>query len=103
MGSRQFSFIDTQGREKAKVVDIFGSWKPYDTLGLADAGSAKLPNNRVSRADILLMNVELDSESQIPFSAFDHLRNEHNIDVSAISLSLTHRGNLYRAHVLQRC
>ena len=51
--------------------------------------------------DVMFMNVELDSDSQIPFSVFDALRTMHRIDVSAISMSLTHRGNLYRAHVLQ--
>ena len=84
------------------MIDIFGPWKPYDTLDLADAGSATVPSIRVSRADILLMNVELDSDSQIPFSAFDALRQHYNVDVSAISLSMTHRGNLYRAYALQR-
>ena len=43
----------------------------------------------------------LDCDSKIPFQVFDVLRMEWNIDVTAISLSLTHRGNIYRAHVLQ--
>jgi len=47
------------------------------------------------------MNVELDADARIPFSAFDTLRTEHAIDVSAISLSFTQRGGTYRAHVLQ--
>ena len=51
--------------------------------------------------DVLLMNVVLDADSHIPFKAFDALRTDHGIDVSAISLSLTQQGNCYRAHVLQ--
>ena len=48
-----------------------------------------------------MLNVELDADNQIPFSVFDALRTEYDIDVTAMSLSLTHRGDLYRAHVLQ--
>ena len=59
--------------KKAKVIDIFGPWEQYDELKLETASSASVPSVRVTYA----------------------------IDVSAISLSLTHRGNLYRAHVLQ--
>ena len=84
------------------MIDIFGPWEQYDELKLETASSASVPSVRVSRDDILLMNVELDGDSKIPFAAFDALRNTHAIDVSAISLSLTHRGNLYRAHVLQQ-
>ena len=87
--------------KKAKVIDIFGPWEQYDELKLETASSASVPSVRVSRADILLMNVELDDDSKIPFAVFDALRDTYAIDVSAISLSLTHRGNLYRAHVLQ--
>ena len=87
--------------KKAKVIDMFGPWVAYDEQKLGAASSASVPNMLVPRSDVLLMNVVLDDESQIPFSAFDALRREHSIDVSAISLSLTHRGNIYRAHVLQ--
>ena len=86
--------------KKAKVIDIFGPWEQYDELKVETAASASVPSVRVPRDDVLLMNVELDADLRIPFAAFA-LRNTHGIDVSAISLSLTHRGNLYRAHVLQ--
>ena len=80
---------------------MFGPWVQCDELKLETAASASVPSMRVPRGDVLLMNVELDADSQIPFSAFDALRTEYAIDVSSISLSLTHRGNIYRAHVLQ--
>ena len=87
--------------KKAKVIDMFGPWVQYDELKLETAACASAPSVKVQRADVLLMNVELDGDSRIPFQVFDALRTQWNIDVSAISLSLTHRGNIYRAHVLQ--
>ena len=54
----------------------------------------------VQRSDVLLMNVVLEGDSEIPFKAFDALRTEYAIDVTAFSLSMTQRGNTYRAHVL---
>ena len=87
--------------KKAKVLDMFGPWEQYDVLNVASAASAFVPDRIVQRADVLLMNIELDDHQQIPFRVFDTLRLQHAIDVTAISLSLTHRGNLYRAHVLQ--
>ena len=67
----------------------------------ARTASSEQPSVRVHRDDVLLMNVELDNESRIPFAAFDALRTKHALDVSGVYLSLTHRGNLYRAHTLQ--
>ena len=87
--------------KKAKVIDMFGPWKPYDELMMEPAASVSVSNVKVPRDDVLLMNVELDADSQIPFTVLDALRAQYAIDVTAISLSLTHRGNLYRAHVLQ--
>ena len=55
----------------------------------------------VPRSDVLLMNVELEADDKIPFSVFDALRTGFDIDVSAISLSYTQGGGLYRAHVLR--
>ena len=70
-------------------------------MQLETASNITLPSIRLPRDDILLMNVEVDNDGHIPFSAFDALRTQYGIDVSAISLSWTHRGNLYRAHVLR--
>ena len=87
--------------KKAKVIDLFGPWVQYDELNLETAASVTLPSVQMPRDDVLLMNIELDADSQIPFSVFDALRTKHALDVSGFYLSLTHRGNLYRAHVLQ--
>ena len=84
------------------MIDIFGPWEQYDELKAWAAAAVTVPGVlRVPIADVLLMNVELEADSQIPFDVFDELRTSHDIDVSRISLSITHRGNLYRAHVLQ--
>ena len=101
MGSRCLGCGDIPPWKKAKVMDLFGPWEQYDGLKLETAACASVPSVRVPRADVLLVNVKLDSNPQTPFSAFNSLRTVHGIDVSAISLSLTHRSNIYRAHVLQ--
>ena len=101
MGSRCLGSGDIPPWKIAKVMDLFGPWEQYDELKLETAACASAPSVRVPRDDVLLVHVELDSNSQIPFRAFDALWTAHGIDVSAISLSLTHRGNIYRAHVLQ--
>ena len=99
--SRYFIFGDTppwkEGQGDRHILPL----EQHDELKLETAASASVPSVRVPRDDVLLMNVELDADLQIPFSAFDALRKTHAIDVSAISVSSTHRGNLYRALVLQ--
>ena len=77
------------------------SMEPYDDLMMESASCVSAPSMNVARDGVLLMNVELDADSQIPFTALDALRTEYAIDVTAIPLSVTHRGNVYRAHVLQ--
>ena len=67
--------------KKAKVIDMFGPWVQYDELKLETAACASVPSVKVQRADVLLMNVELDGDSRIPFQVFDVLRTEWNIDV----------------------
>ena len=89
------------GRKKRKVMDIFGPWVQYDTHNLGAASSFTVPSVLVPHSDVLLLNVTLDADAQIPFSAFDALRTQHGIDVTSISMSSTHRGHVYRAHVLQ--
>ena len=86
----------------AKVIDLFGPWERYDGVTVASASAIEVPPVEVPREEILLMNVELDADKQIPFEVLDTLNKECGIDCTAMSLSLTHRGNLYRAHVLQR-
>ena len=76
------------------MIDIFGPWVQYDEQRLEAAACAKMPSNKVYPADVLLMNVELDDDSQIPFEVFDALNREHDIDVTGLLFSLTPRGNL---------
>ena len=75
--------------KKANVIDMFGPWVQYDELKLETAACASVPSVKVQRADVLLMNVELDGDSKIPFQVFDVLRMEWNIDVTAISFVAT--------------
>ena len=56
---------------------------------------ASLPN-------VLLMHVELEND-KVPYKAFDRLRFEHHIDVTALSLSQTQGGNTYRVYAQVAC
>ncbi len=87
-----------RGRSK-QVVDIFGPWEPYERLSHDEAYMYALPTVLCTRADILVADVSLDG-GRIPFSVFDSLRLEHGIDTTALSVSQTHHGNLYRAFVM---
>ena len=49
-----------------------------------------------------MINVELDGDDRIPFNVFDELSSKHGLDMTAISVSKTHFGGLYRAYVLMR-
>ena len=53
----------------------------------------------MQKADILEV-ITLTGLGTIPYTVLDTLRLEHAIDVTGISLSQTHLGHLYRAHVL---
>ena len=72
------------------MIDIFGPWRPLDAHQLGDLGYHKT---------VLLINVELEA-GRIPFAAIDELRSKHGVDTTALSMSSTHYGNVYRAHVL---
>jgi hypothetical protein len=82
-----------------QVVDIFGPWEPYENLPQDEASKYALPVVIRDRADVLIANVELDG-GRIPFPVLDTLRLAHGIDATALSVSQTHFGNLYRAFVL---
>jgi hypothetical protein len=42
----------------------------------------------------------LSSDATLPYDVFDALRSHHGIDVTGLSVSSTHRGNLYRSYAL---
>ena len=87
------------GGKKKMVVDLFGDWAPFDTLMISEAELVDFPDIIVQKADILEV-ITLTGLGTIPYTALDKLRLEHAIDVTGISLSQTHLGHLYRAHVL---
>ena len=87
------------GGRKRLLVDLFGDWATFDTLMISDAELLNSPDIAVQKADILEV-ITLETLGQIPFTALDKLRREHNIDVTALSLSQTHSGGFYRPHVL---
>lgn len=62
---------------------------------------ASLPSPLVSVDDILDWNFEWGPDHTIPYETFDALR-KHDIDVTGLNFSLTHRGNLYRSYALMR-
>ena len=58
-----------------------------------------IPPVLIPRSWVLLINVELE-DGRIPFAAFAELRVTHDVDTTALSMSCTHYGNIYRAHAL---
>ena len=85
------------GRKK-RMLDVFGEWFGIEQACLSDLDKTCLPGALVHQDDILECNFEMDPA--IPYEVLDSLRLKHGIDVSGLSSSLTHRGNLYRNHAL---
>ena len=91
---------ETFKRGKMKqVVDIFGPLEAYEKLSQDEASKCAMPVVICNRADVLIANVAIE-QGRIPFTVFDSLRLTHGIDTTALSMSQTHYGNLYRAFVL---
>ena len=88
-------------RKKTKTPDLFGEWLPYESLPLSSAVEVKLPPVLLEPANMLITNVEIDG-GKIPYSAFDTLRADFGIDVTALQYSQTEGGNAYRSYVLMR-
>ena len=87
---------------KKKLLDIFGPWTSLHTLTLAECRACNLPAPVVNLADILECNCALTSDGTLPYDVFDALRRQHGIDVTGLSMSSTHCGNLYRTYALLR-
>lgn len=85
---------------KKKLLDIFGPWKSLHALTLAECRACSLPSPVVNLADILECNFDLSADETLPYDVFDALRRQHGIDVTGLSMSSTHRGNLYRSYAL---
>ena len=88
-------------RKKTTIPDLFGEWLPYESLPLSSAVDVKLPPILLEPANMLITNVEIDG-GKIPYSAFDTLRADFGIDVTALQYSQTAGGNAYRSYVLMR-
>ena len=88
-----------QGWQETKMVDLFGKWVPFTNLDMGDAAATNLPQVIVNNDDILEI-FDLDADGRIPFNILDDLCNKHGIDITSLSMSQTHFGNIYRAHVL---
>ena len=94
--------VDFKKGRKALIADIFAPWRPLDTLTADEGSLASLPDVEVPQSDILLTHVELEND-KVPHKAFDRLRFEHHIDVTALSLSQTQGGNTYRVYAQVAC
>ena len=92
-----------KGGAKKVMIDIFGPWKPMDEMQVGDLqlNKTKLPPALIARTCVLEINVELE-KGCIPWDVLDRLRLTHKIDPTALSISSTHGGNLYRNHALMR-
>ena len=88
-----------RGGKKRQMLDMFGPWTP---VGIAPNRDCTLPTPLVLVEDILECNFEWTAEGTMPYDIFDCLRRDHEIDVTGLSTSLTHRGNLYRSYALLR-
>ena len=86
--------------QKPLVVDVFAPWVPLESLTVEEARAAEacLPGVLVQKSDVLITNVDLDTD-KVPYEVFDRLRLEFHIDVTSISISATLGGNAYRAYV----
>ena len=89
----------SQGKKK-DTIDIFGRWQPNHDLSQREAADVTLPMVLCRHDDVLFSNMVLEEDNRIPFRVFDALRMLHGIDVTALSVSQTRYGNLYRSHVL---
>ena len=94
--------LGSVGGRRKEVVDIFGPWEKHTAIDVERALDVKLPQILIRREQALLINVELDADKRLPFSAFDKLSSKHGLDCTAMSRSHTHFGGLYRTYVLMR-
>ena len=94
--------VDFKKGRKGLVTDIFGPWRPLDALTAEEGSLVSLPDMEVPKSDVLIMHVELEND-KVPYKAFDRLRFEHRIDVTALSLSQTQGGNTYRVYAQVAC
>ena len=86
--------------KKKIILEVFGPWTALDGLTMAQMRTCRILAAMVNVHDVMECNFELSSESTLPYDVFDALRRRHGIDVTGLSTSMTHRGNLYRSYAL---
>lgn len=100
MAPRKSKEASGGGGRKRMVADVYGSWQAADNLTLADLSELQLPSPIIEPSQVLMWAFELEEGGVIPFSVFDELFSKHKVDCTGFSISMTARGNLYRAHRL---
>ena len=85
---------------KKKILDVFGPWTTVDGMSLAQLRSCRLPAPLVHLDDVMECNFHLTPDGTLPYDVFDALRRRHGIEITGLSMSMTHRGNLYRSYAL---
>ena len=70
-----------------------------EEIPLAELTGTEMPPPLVRTSDVLQINVMLE-DGKIPYKALDTLRQDNGIDVTSLTHSMTHGGNIYRSYVL---
>ena len=81
---------------------MYGPWRPTDELTTATLQKCVLPAPLISLTSVLECNFELTENNELPYSVFDALRAQYNIDMTGLNMSSTRRGNMYRSYVLMK-
>ena len=87
---------------KRLVSDLFGPWTAVETWQLDRLRDVVLPPAILDPQDILETATELNSDGTIPYQVLDTLRLQHGLDMTALGVSSTSRGNAYRQCCLLR-
>ena len=87
-----------RGRQR-QTVDMFGTWRAYTSLPLADAGHYEMPDVQVSKGSVLIGPTEL-ADGKLSFDTLDALVDLHGIDITGLRWTRTRCGNAYRSYKL---
>lgn len=83
------------GGRKKMVVDVFSAWESIDQRRLDPANIVCFPSPLVPLGQLIACNVQLE-QGHISFQTLHELKQNHGVDVTALTFSETDRGNLYR-------
>ena len=86
------------------MLDVFGPWVPVHDMEFQSLRQCRLPDPivNVRSTSILEASFTLTEEQALPYDVLDAMRTEHSIDLTGFNMSMTRRGNCYRAYVLMR-